>query len=484
MEAITNTEKYLAAIAGAKVTPPKPTTNIEVYLAAILNKISGGSGVIEPLTITENGTYEAPEGVDGYSPVVVNVAGGGGGEKILYMDAALLSAGGAYPVDADDYTTAVIPAEATFVSLDAFANLPYLETLIVNGDCEFEVYSEYAETTKSYVYYNAITSRLIPIRKLIVNNRVEIPSNFMTTVGPLLEIAVTGSVGDSAFEKCTYLKKATLENCLSIGVSAFNNCTAMTEIIIPAGVTSIGVTAFYNCKSMTKVTIPDGVTTIGSKAFQYCTALTVVALPDSLNSIGDYAFRYCTNLTTITYDGTVDEWYAITLSGDWNNSVPATKVVCTDGVVYLNTQEFIVDADNRATIGYTGEENEELVIPASFATDDGTAYHVGEISFNAFLDCTNLANVTIPSTVHTIGASAFSGCTGLTEVTIKPADCIIGADAFSGCTNLETITILGMETTIYGTTETIPTTTTIRGYTGSAAETFATTNGYTFEAIA
>lgn len=32
--------------------------------------------VIEPLTITENGTYNAPEGVDGYNPVVVNVAGG------------------------------------------------------------------------------------------------------------------------------------------------------------------------------------------------------------------------------------------------------------------------------------------------------------------------------------------------------------------------------------------------------------------------
>ena len=31
--------------------------------------------VVEPLTITENGTYNAPEGVDGYNPVVVNVAG-------------------------------------------------------------------------------------------------------------------------------------------------------------------------------------------------------------------------------------------------------------------------------------------------------------------------------------------------------------------------------------------------------------------------
>ena len=29
--------------------------------------------IIEPLEVTENGSYTAPDGVDGYSPVVVNV---------------------------------------------------------------------------------------------------------------------------------------------------------------------------------------------------------------------------------------------------------------------------------------------------------------------------------------------------------------------------------------------------------------------------
>lgn len=35
----------------------------------------GGTPVINPLTVTENGTYTAPSGVDGYSPVTVNVEG-------------------------------------------------------------------------------------------------------------------------------------------------------------------------------------------------------------------------------------------------------------------------------------------------------------------------------------------------------------------------------------------------------------------------
>lgn len=36
----------------------------------------GGEPTIEPLSVTANGTYTAPSGVDGYSPITVNVSGG------------------------------------------------------------------------------------------------------------------------------------------------------------------------------------------------------------------------------------------------------------------------------------------------------------------------------------------------------------------------------------------------------------------------
>lgn len=36
----------------------------------------GGSAVVQPLSVTENGTYNPPSGVDGYAPVTVNVSGG------------------------------------------------------------------------------------------------------------------------------------------------------------------------------------------------------------------------------------------------------------------------------------------------------------------------------------------------------------------------------------------------------------------------
>lgn len=53
--------------------------------------VSGGGGstpVIQPLNVSQNGTYPVPAGVDGFGPVVVNVSGGGGEGPIYYGTSA------------------------------------------------------------------------------------------------------------------------------------------------------------------------------------------------------------------------------------------------------------------------------------------------------------------------------------------------------------------------------------------------------------
>ena len=61
----------------------------------------------------------------------------------------------------------------------------------------------------------------------------------------------------------------------SIGRDAFSNCTHLTSITIPNGVTSIGEYAFKSCTQLASITIPNGVTSIGEYAFQHCNALTM-----------------------------------------------------------------------------------------------------------------------------------------------------------------------------------------------------------------
>lgn len=54
-------------------------TGIDVSgYAAVDVAVPSSQPVIQSLSIDQNGTYTAPSGVDGYSPVTVNVSGGGG----------------------------------------------------------------------------------------------------------------------------------------------------------------------------------------------------------------------------------------------------------------------------------------------------------------------------------------------------------------------------------------------------------------------
>lgn len=78
LEPITRKEYFLAKAAGMDVETPEPITREEMFLSMISGGGTGGSGpVIEALTVTENGTYNVPEGVDGYNPVTVEVASAG-----------------------------------------------------------------------------------------------------------------------------------------------------------------------------------------------------------------------------------------------------------------------------------------------------------------------------------------------------------------------------------------------------------------------
>ena len=59
----------------------------------------------------------------------------------------------------------------------------------------------------------------------------------------------------------------------TIGSSAFKNCTSLTSVTIPSGV-SIYTSAFYGCSQLNSVYISAGIMTISADAFEYCSTLT------------------------------------------------------------------------------------------------------------------------------------------------------------------------------------------------------------------
>ena len=70
---------------------------------------------------------------------------------------------------------------------------------------------------------------------------------------------------------------------------------SIRKITIGKGVTSIGVFAFADCTALTEVSISSTVTSINEAAFLRCTALTGFTIPGTVKSIGTAVFCDCTS---------------------------------------------------------------------------------------------------------------------------------------------------------------------------------------------
>ena len=216
---------------------------------------------------------------------------------------------------------------------------------------------------------------------------------------------------------------------------------AITAISLPDGLTSIGFCAFLGCSSLTSVTIPDSVTSISDYAFSDCSALTSVTIGNSVTSIGEYAFYGCSSLTSVT--------------------IP-------DSVTSIGYYAF-----------YSCSSLMRVTIPDSVTS-------IGE---GAFSNCSSLTSVTIPDSVTSISDHAFDGCSSLTSVMIGNSVTRIGNYAFEGCSSLTIVTIPDSVTNIgnkafgwyyknggYKRIDGF----TIYGYEGTAAQTYAEENEFTF----
>ena len=228
------------------------------------------------------------------------------------------------------------------------------------------------------------------------------------------------SIGNYAFEDCTALTSMTIpDGVTSIEGSAFLNCNSLTNITIPDSVTSIGGGAFQNCSSLPSITIPNGVTSIGGGAFQRCSSLTSITIPDKVTSIGAEAFFECIALTSITIPDSV------TSIGEYAfyNCTSLTSIMIPDSVTSID--------------GYAFYECTNLT---NITMPDGVT-NIGE---GAFQNCSSLPSITIPDKVTSIGAEAFQRCSSLTSITIPDKVTSIGAEAFFECTALTSVSFQGV----------------------------------------
>lgn len=207
---------------------------------------------------------------------------------------------------------------------------------------------------------------------------------------------------------------------------AFANCTALTSITIPNGITSIEFYAFHNCSALTCVTIPNTVRNIGYFVFNNCPALTSIVV-----EIGNPYYDSRNNCNAIIATGSNTLLY-----GCQNTIIPDT-ITCIEDWAFrgCSTLQAITIPDSVTHIG------QYAFVDCSALKYADLPSSITVISDSLFSNCSSLVSITIPHSVTTIEPYAFCGCTSLTAIDIPNTVMKIGEAAFARTTALQSIVV-------------------------------------------
>lgn len=301
----------------------------------------------------------------------------------------------------------------------------------------------------------------------------------------------TKYVGDITLPE-TVVHEGVTFTLTTICSGAFNQCTELNSVQIPATVNSIGGTAFAN-SGLVSIELPKSLTNIAAESFAYCHNLSSVTLPDSLITIGESAFRSCGYLGRIVIPASVEYIRSSAFSGCGIDtmivkSMTPPNVGSSDALgsyesygvliiptgsleAYMNAQYWrdfykieeesgysnVFEVDgvhyrrNASNVMVVGSDSSDVIIPDSVMYDK--KYAVTAIADGAFSGNWELESIVISEGVVTLGSYAFENCVNLRSIYI-PSTLTNGnfsyqynnynggsAPAFYGCTGLESITV-------------------------------------------
>ena len=167
----------------------------------ITAKRAAAAPVIQPLEVTENGIYTAPDGVDGYSPITVNVKTSGGSDD---MAGAL----------ADRTITKFSSNSCTAIGDYAFRGCASLATLVAPNAKSVETYALYGCSKLKSIVLPSVTS-----------------------------------LATNAFREATNLEVIDFLKLATIPSNAFYGCRGLKALILRSEtmVTLSSTNAFYQC---------------------------------------------------------------------------------------------------------------------------------------------------------------------------------------------------------------------------------------------
>lgn len=210
-----------------------------------------------------------------------------------------------------------------------------------------------------------------------------------------------------------------------VAVSEFGNLKGIKEFVIPETMKVIRHEAFERTE-IESINIPDGVTELEYCVFRDCRKLEKIHFGKNVAKVSSSVFNGCTALETMEID---------------------------EGNTYLEHKDgFLVSKPDMEAMVYYARGRKELVVPAGIEIlSEGLCSGVEElekvtvsegvkmIGKYVFMDCQNLSEISLPSTLEHLDWSALSN-TAIEEL-IVPDNVVWLADCVDNCRNLKRIRI-------------------------------------------
>ncbi len=300
----------------------------------------------------------------------------------------------------------------------AFDGCTGIKTVNFNAaSCEFK----HPDATETDGIYYSPFRNLTSLEKINLGENIkELPAYLFCGIETIDEIVLPSTVTDVgvgafAFSSITSFKAS--DNLESIEESAFYGCNSLESADLGKNIMLIGAGAFTGCDKLTEIYIPDTVTNIEMEAFENCSALQTVRMSPNVDYIPREAFYNCKELSSFIWDSDSKLVGRLAFGS-------CVKLVDFD---FLNVEKLYVNSFLGSGVAF---------VQLGESVNEANPTPLTTVEMQSFMDCNNLATLTIGGDVTTIKTQAFADCENLETAVISDSVTEIADDAFEGCDKL------------------------------------------------
>ena len=318
--------------------------------------------------------------------------------------------------------------------------------------------------------------------------------------------ADTMTIGTGAFEGCSALSTVdfTNYNCAKINISdnAFKDCSVLSEIAVPSGLSEIGSYAFSGCTELKSVTFgrteydENNLLVLSKYVFKDCVSLTEVDLTplQNLDTIEGYVFYDCENIEIIKVPGNVSTLSGGSFGRDGSSTAvglnslteivfeenykltnwPVNVIRNSEGIKTLDLTPLKALTSIGGSFTFPNTGLKTVLFPSSLIELNGSVFrdisYIETVIFeegsqlkiiagNVFEGTTGLRNIdlSVCTNLQTISTRAFAG-SGIEEIVLPVSLKTINSNAFgvnddankTGCVNLKNVYYNAAELTTCG----------------------------------